>query len=872
MAVAYRLDPAVRPSWYDLELWCDVDVPAFKGVVTIKVHAAQDRPFLELHAGKTLAVTSAALDGQDVPTTTDTGHPPEEEVLRIAAPCAAGNHALRLEFTGEYNAAAHGIYVSLWRGVRTLVTQFEATSARLAFPCFDEPAFKAQFALVMHSKLPPPVDGVVPWQVLSNMPLDDSSSTATTFRFLPTPVMSTYILAFVIAPLVKCPEARASPSPDGGPVVTVWAHPGDEPLTTLAQDFAERALRTLQALFQYPYDLPKLDLVPVFDFDAGAMENWGLVTFRASHLLVDEAKAAADTKAAMMDIVAHELAHQWFGNLVTMAWWDDIWLNESFATFAAAWVTSRVVRDAPAAGGRYGFLTEENVWLAFVEREMTTALESDALAASRPIYVDPSFMAKTADIEQLFDDKAYAKGGVVLRMLFLYIGEPAMTKGLHTYLKTYAYGNATSQQLWEALGEDVAGWVKPWITQPGFPVVTVTASGGFSQTRFTALGATASPLPPSNWLMPLSDGDAGRTLTEHATAGPFATTTYLNAGFVVPAIVVGEVNDDGVELALFDVPPDGDDATTMSKLVSLRLAVESGLRPVTPRALDFLLHCLGDDGCEFSNKLAYDMYRRWAALCSAPDRLVHSACSALIAARMDSLARFVRRSVGRVRKPRDGGSRSEPCRSAKHWRDAAALAVLVDSPDQQVCKLISRLVKAFVDNPRVMDVGAVAVVLKEMARHIHRYPTYLAHVQDMYLANQNPQLNPMLVNMMGSVDDADASRAALDWALTNVRASDVVYLFFRDYSHRQTVRNQWLQANWAGLQAGQGRHGMAYIVKHALIHVRSDEELAQWDAFFAANKETVSAYHLAVQEGLEKARVNIQAAAVLASQLCACLQ
>ncbi len=889
MPSAYRLDPTLRPTRYLLDLWCDVDAPGFRGRVQITLHAAKHLPYIELHAGKTLAVTAAALDGGVVSVGASPHVAAAEEVLRVNAACGPGDHTLTLEFDGQYNTAAHGIYVSLWRGSRTLVTQFEATSARLAFPCFDEPAFKAVFEIVIHSVLPPPIDGVVPWQVLSNMPLATTTTTTpgdgAVFRFQPTPVMSTYILAFVIAPLVKGPSDEKDEGDEEArtPQVTVWAYPGDAHLTTLPQDFARRALGVLATLFKCPFDLPKLDLVPVFDFDAGAMENWGLVTFRASHLLVDEVTGSNETKAAMMDIVAHELAHQWFGNLVTMAWWDDIWLNESFATFAAAWVTSHVVRDAHAQRNpRYRFLTEHTVWMAFVEREMTTALESDALAASRPVYVDPSFMEKTSDIEQLFDDKAYAKGGVVLRMLFSYIGEDAMCAGLHRYLTAYAYGNATSQQLWDALGSDVAAWVKPWITTPGFPVITVTSSGGFTQARFCALqpgnadgGPSSSSSSTSLWTMPVpQEHNNSLQLARDAAAGPFATTAYINTGFIVPAIVVGEEGDDGVDV--FGVPPLDDDATAMCKLVSLRLAAESGLRPVTPRALEFLLQCLSrsDAQFEFSNKLAYDIYKRWTALCTMSHQLVRSACSAIVSRQLATIVRFVKKSLAgrrqRRRHPRNGPPPSA-CRSATNWSNAAALAVLVESSDARVCDMIKHVVEAFVADPRALPIDVVAVALKEMARHIDKYPTYLTYVQDMYLANQNPQLNPLLVNMMGSINDKAISGDALEWAGANVRPSDMVYLFFRDYEHRSAVRDPWLQRHWASLQSGQGRHGMAYIVKHALIHVKSPEELERWVAFFAAHGTETDTYHMAVEEAVEKARVNIQAVEVLSRQLCACL-
>ncbi|PID31235.1 aminopeptidase [Candidatus Saccharibacteria bacterium] len=457
-----RLLSQFVPEHYTLAVDIDRKNRQFRASVVLRGTTKPAAQAISLHS-KDLVIESVSVDGQAA----DYSHHEHDE-LRITGAAAAreGAHTVEVHFRGQISEAMHGMYPCTFRhdgqAKELIATQFESHHAREVFPCVDEPAAKATFDLTLTTE--PDV------AVLGNMPISsqtrENGRLATTFAT--TPRMSTYLLAWVVGDLHKKSARTAS-----GIDVNVWATPA-QPAENL--DFAlEVATQTLDFYEQYfdtPYPLPKCDHVALPDFSSGAMENWGLITYRETALLADPATSGPSTKHLIATVIAHELAHQWFGNLVTMEWWDTLWLNESFADFVEHIAVDR-------------FYPEWETWLDFVASRGISALRRDSLDGVQPVEVA---VHHPDEITSLFDPSiVYGKGARLMKTLLAFIGEDAFRAGMKEYFKQHAYGNTVGGDLWSCLstasGKDVGGFMTAWITQPGYPVLTVSENG-LAQQRF----------------------------------------------------------------------------------------------------------------------------------------------------------------------------------------------------------------------------------------------------------------------------------------------------------------------------------------------------------------------------------------------------
>ncbi|MBI3328860.1 MAG: M1 family metallopeptidase, partial [Nitrospinae bacterium] len=329
-------------------------------------------------------------------------------------------------------------------------TQFEAADARRTFPCWDEPAHKARFELTV--VIPPDLIAISNMPVASETP-DASGGKAV--RFAETPMMSTYLLALMVGEFESI-EARAESI-----LVRVWTTPGKREQGRFALDVAQRLLTFYHDYFGIPYPLPKLDLIAIPDFAAGAMENWGAITYREVALLVDPEHSSAATKQRVAIIVAHEIAHMWFGNLVTMQWWNDLWLNEGFAS----WIEYKAVDH---------LFPEWEMWTQFTYADLGPALSLDGLKNTHPIEAE---IRSPDELGELFDAISYSKGAAIIRMLEHFLGEETFRRGLAHYLSAHEYSNARTEDLWEALGsvsqKPVKAIMDTWTKQPGYPFLEV---------------------------------------------------------------------------------------------------------------------------------------------------------------------------------------------------------------------------------------------------------------------------------------------------------------------------------------------------------------------------------------------------------------
>lgn len=481
---AYRLPHDVLPKRYDVTLEAYIHSEDFSGAVAIDLQIAQPRDTIEIHA-RDLQLADVRFVGADQPLSASAEIDPEREiaVLRFDQPLPAGNGTLNISFNGHLNKGLLGLYRAQDGPEQLLCTQCEATDARAIFPCFDEPEFKARFAYTITSA----ADATV----LANTPLEAVSENAErgtkTWRFATSKPMSTYLVALVIGDVAGAPEEVV----DGTPI-RVWALRGKERLGAFAHTYTRRLLPWFERYFGVPYHFDKYDQVAVPGFAAGAMENSGLVLFRQSLLLMDPQTSSWDDEKWIARIVAHEFAHMWFGNLVTMKWWDDLWLNEAFAE----WVAHKAVSELSP---------EYEVWEDF-QLGKSAALRTDALESTHPIYTP---VQTPAEANELFDVITYQKGSSVLRMLENFLGTDDFRAGLQTYMRAFGERNAVGADLWNHLQQasdvpvtDVMG---SWITQSGYPLVAITATEAglrVSQRRFFS-SPTAAASEPQLWAVPL---------------------------------------------------------------------------------------------------------------------------------------------------------------------------------------------------------------------------------------------------------------------------------------------------------------------------------------------------------------------------------
>ena len=453
MQTVSRLIEQFTPIHYALSLNLDRTGRAFDGTVTIQ--GGSTGSTITLHS-KDLSIETVTIDGH----AGRFAMGDNDEVTLSSDSLAPGEHTVVLGFSGTITDGMHGLYPCYYEhnGVKKelLATQFESHHAREVFPCIDEPAAKATFDVTLTTEQDVTVLGNMP--VRSQTTQDNQLVTT----FDTTPRMSTYLLAWVTGELQR-KTARTKSDVE----VNIWATPA-QPAASLdfALDTAVKAIEFYNDYFGTDYPLPKSDHVALPDFSSGAMENWGLITYREVALLADPATTSISSKRYIATVIAHELAHQWFGNLVTMKWWNDLWLNESFATLMEYLAVDALYPDW-------------NIWLDFSTSESIMALRRDAIDGVQSVQVDVNH---PDEISTLFDGAiVYAKGGRLLLMLQYFVGNDAFQAGLRDYFEKHAYSNTEAADLWQAIGaasgQDITHIMTTWISQSGYPVVSITQEG-----------------------------------------------------------------------------------------------------------------------------------------------------------------------------------------------------------------------------------------------------------------------------------------------------------------------------------------------------------------------------------------------------------
>ncbi|MDH5195572.1 MAG: M1 family metallopeptidase, partial [Nitrospira sp.] len=520
----YRLPRHVIPSRYDLRLEPDLAASTFSGEVTIALTVKQTTKTILMNAVE-LTIESATVEwkqGRAVTASVELEPHTQRAKLTFGAPIEPGEYRLHLSFQGKLNDQLRGFYRSTYKDAtgttQTLAaTQFEATDARRAFPCWDEPDFKAVFATTL--VIAPQLTAVSNTTVVS----ESMENNKKIVRFAESITMSTYLVAFIVGRLETTKPVYVGKTP-----LRLWTIPGKQPLTQFGHDIAVASLAFFEDYYGVPYPGDKLDLLAIPDFASGAMENLGAITFRETALLVDQRTGTHAELERVADVVAHENAHMWFGDLVTMSWWNGLWLNEAFATFM-----EMLAVDA--------WKPEWKRWESFAVAR-GAAFSVDGLVSTRPIEY-PVRAPKDADA--MFDILTYEKGASVLRMLEQHIGPTIFRDGVRQYLRTHAYGNADTKDLWTALGavarQPVPELMDGWIFQSGFPLVTAEVQGNqlrLSQRRFTYIteASTAGQL----WHIPVQIRLTIGGRTEHRRLVLTERETSIDLPAGVTSILVNE--------------------------------------------------------------------------------------------------------------------------------------------------------------------------------------------------------------------------------------------------------------------------------------------------------------------------------------------
>lgn len=588
----------VIPEHYDLHL--NVKEDHFEGHVKISIKVLKPATSFNLNS-RNLSIQNLSLRGENG--AVDAEYTEKNEFLTVTSKSElSGRFTLEISYTGTYDGELQGFYKSDNEGSTLFSTHFEPTGARRALPCFDQPNMKATFGVT--------IDAPEGFVALSNGRLRKNEGRR--FVFETTPRMSTYILAFVVGKLEYIEREGAH-----GTVIRVYADKAKVSSGNYALQVADECLRFFEEYFQIAYPLPKLDMVAIRSFSMGAMENWGLVTYRSTSLLYDPATTAISARKNIAVTVCHELAHMWFGNLVTMDWWSDLWLNEGFATWAATLAISNLKH-----------LFEWDAWNAFLLDDVDLGMWHDSLKSTHRIAVK---VEDPVDIGQIFDAISYSKGASLIRMVERWIGPETFKEGIRAYLKEYSYGNSTTADLWEKLNQahampeegHLSTVVSPWTDREGFPYLKVSISGDskvtLRQERFTT-GYTGPDSEP--WPLPVSiewsNGSITKFLMDDREVSIDRTTEVfkINPGF---AGFYRVLYDSSYYSKLFSHVFEGDGLPADKlNLLSDRFAFEQGL--YTPFTMQHYAPLLREANYEVLSLAVGNLHKMASIFYDAADR------------------------------------------------------------------------------------------------------------------------------------------------------------------------------------------------------------------------------------------------------------
>ncbi len=747
-----RLPALARPTRYALNLTIDPKEPRFSGRAVIGAEVSQPTQAIVLHGRELTFTEVAVVDHGEVLRATATARAsahalgtPDEIVLTLPRK-VEGTIEIDLGYTGAFSDQLVGAYRVASGGDDYVFTQFEPMDARRAFPCFDEPGFKVPFDLTITT----PVGNVAVANTLATGQTTSDDKKSITFRFAPTKPLPSYLVAFAVGPL-EIREAKGSKLP-----LRVITTRGKAALGDAALEAGRAHMELLEKYFDHPYPYDKLDLVAVPDFAAGAMENAGFITFREELILIDPKHSSVSAQRSLALTVAHELSHHWFGDLVTMSWWDDLWLNEGFAT----WMESKIVDSwRPELGAGASALA----W-------RTGAMQLDARLSAKAVR---RTVASASDAEEAFDGIVYDKGAAILGMLESWLGPDKFQAGVRQYLHAHAYGSATSTDLFQALGDasgkDVLSVATSFLDQPGVPLVSAkleckkdaSPTVLLAQKRLLLGSHDPKNGTESRWKIPVCIGYDGDKSTPACTLLDGETARVeLPKGVKCPSWISPNAGQRGYYRysispaefrSLARSAPKLDVVTRFGMLDDAYALVESGELGVDV-LLDLLAASKPTTGRKgvvgervVTEEVVSLLVRLEGTVVDAPSRAAYSTF-------VGSLLLPLAQELGFDPKKGESEDRKLLRRSVLE-----GLVNLVDDP--WVAVEAERRTKAFLADPASVDIDAATIALKASSRHANA-----ARFDQLFAAlgkAESPQIRVALLGGLGSFEDSELLERAL---------------------------------------------------------------------------------------------------------------
>jgi len=809
-ANAQRLPDTVRPDHYSLVLTPDLKSATFTGSEKIDVQIQKPVDAITLNAIEIkFQSVKARVNGKTLDATVTEDTEKEQATFNFHQQLPAGKLTLEIEYTGILNNELRGFYLSKTAKRNYAVTQFEPTDARRAFPSFDEPAFKATFDVTLI------VDKGDTAISNTNIVSDTAGPGADkhTIHFATTPKMSTYLVAFLVGDF-QCTSGES----DGVPI-RGCATPDKVELTKYAVKAAEFVLHYYDTYFGIKYPMPKLDMIAIPDFEAGAMENFGAITYRETDLLIDEKTASVNAKKNVAEVVAHEMAHQWFGDMVTMEWWDNIWLNEGFATW---------MENKPVAAWHPEWDIPQDV-----AEQLNSTMNYDAQRVTRTIRAK----AETPDqINEMFDAISYGKAGAVLLMVENYLGEETFRKGVHNYLAAHMYGNATAEDFWNAQTAEshkpVDKIMESFVAQPGVPILSFSApengSVAVSQQRFF-LNPSVKADRAQSWIVPVC--------MKSSSASEDCEVLSAQQSLKTPQAPFFFANAEGKGYYRSTYPAD-----VYANIVS---NVETGLKPVERISL------LGDVWAQVrADKMTVGDYLDLAgAVKDDTNASVISTAlgeAATIDTRIastdeerDALAAWVRKNF----KPayeRLGEASDSDTPEKKELRATlfAYLGTLGKDPD--VIAQARQIAEKYLANPASVE-ATLAQTATGIAA-INGDAAFFDQLQKTFETSENPQLQETALRLLAEFKDQSLEHRALDYTVSGkVRNQDAAIQLLLMLRGRETRDQAWqyIQQNWDKVQAQLTTSMGAYLVGATGSFCSADAR-DQVESFFSTHKVPAS--------------------------------